>query len=226
MTYRIFSKYNRGTGLPHTGQNKETNMTKLTKEQIYNLTEDELDGWVEDLVLGIDRTANTQLRITFAIQSLIADDWPDVHGLGRIPLRLGGEVIWVARDVSPDDYMPKGYNPELGPWVWQQRHGKPYQKLLEEAVGSWRAEPRHRYSRDMNATWSVVEKIRAIPATLSDTGFWKLSRLCEMLPEYDPLTWHCRFSNGISEHTVIGEGPTAEIAICRAALLIITKELQ
>lgn len=75
------------------------------------------------------------------------------------------------------------------------------------------------YSGDMNVAWSVVEKLeKSEPETLCN-----ISRISEN-GQRDGLEWHCHLrcigGNGKYFYAI---ADTAPLAICRAALLAVTK---
>jgi hypothetical protein len=68
------------------------------------------------------------------------------------------------------------------------------------------------YSTDIGAAWKVVEEVAGPESLFSAT----------VVGQYAGGQWRCLFSNAFDAFDVTAE--TAPLAICRAALLAITKE--
>ena len=170
----------------------------------------ELDGLIDEVVFGIDRTANTPLARFMAISSGMK------RGCGEsLALEIDGkEIIIPTSDCTHIDHTTKDFS-KSETWIWLSRHGKPWQAALEKHVAAWRAPPTQKYSTDWSAAGPLLERLAASGECdmIFDVGGEKDGggfRLCDM------------GIDGMLECVVHGE--TAPLAIARAAAILLGKD--
>lgn len=188
----------------------------MTAEEILTLPAgSELDALVDD-ALGIDRTASTPKRILLSIldASPVGVPWPgdDYHSL----IDVDGVRHKIIRD--------EGSSPYPMTWVWEQRHGKPWQAALEKHVSAWRAPPSRQWSTDPSAMLELLEKMRGIDVPCEHFRDVKGPPMLTMGCGFDTAWWACwELTIGVQpERTVeylhMAGADTLPLAVCRAFL--------
>ena len=132
----------------------------MTREQIKSLLDGpEMDGLIDELIFGIDRkVVDGQLRSP-------AIRW---HGC------LDADCLDHGADYAVDwkgqryycNFDKNGPKVEGEGWIWAQRKGKPWQKVVEEIVEEWRMPPSKMWSTDIVAAWEMEEKIGELGLTI------------------------------------------------------------
>ena len=180
----------------------------MTNEEIFALPAGpELDGLIDELVFGIDRTANTPEKIRKVISfecvtfgSCYLEKFAD-------NLRIDGTDYVAEYDRNGPFEIPETKSFVSG-WIWFQRHGKPYQAALEKYVSAWRTPPTQRYSTDWASAGPLLERL----LTEDSVKFGFSSTFNEYF-------FICHPDDGMQ-----ATATTAPLAIARAALLLLRKD--
>lgn len=123
-----------------------------TEHQIHDLSGRELDVAFCEIMFGDDLTANTEERIEQACAPVLSvyncgkglsvnvrvygnpTDMKIKHGVVIETARWAGNCVIPFQNADRPGMFDYSY-------IWNSRHGKPYQSDLEQHVANWRAEP-------------------------------------------------------------------------------------
>ncbi len=163
----------------------------MTAEEALNLPPGtELDGAIDDFVLGIDRRANKPALRMFAIgcavQKLSADEATAI---------LCGEKFSILRFKGPAQA-----GEEYDCWIWQGRRDTIWQTALERHVSAWRLPPSRQWSLDEASTSGLYDP-------LAQWRRWQLSGRID--------GWTVHTPEGLE----VSKGPNKIVAMLRAVLV-------
>ena len=168
----------------------------------------ELDGLIDEVVFGIDRTANTpeKIRKVISFECIVYDSC--YLEKFKDNLRIDGVDYVATYDRNGPWEIPETKSFVSG-WIWFQRHGKDYQAALEKHVAAWRAPPTQKYSTDWAAAGPLLERLskeHSYDCSWDGDGF---------------SMWQVEFGRKLVERI---QAPTAPLAIARAAAILLRKD--